>query len=236
MTGSLNASSLGLTGTPPPVFGITFSPDSIGVSVTGAALNIGGQSLGGDFDFLKDNTGIHLDSSNMTGDFGGGLVTVSNGSANLNVSTAGAITGSFTATVEAGSNFTAGGVGFSGTVSVTVSSTGITASGTNDLLTIAGNQLLTNFTFSKDAGGVSLGVSNLNLSLGNNAITITNAAGTLQVTASGITGSASGTVATNLPGITLAGSLAVAFGGGSISISGTGDTLTVGRTDDLRRF
>jgi hypothetical protein len=225
VTGSLVSSAIGLTAT---TFGVMFSPTSIGVSATGAVLTIAGQTLGGTFDFIKDNTGIHLSSSNMTADFGGGLVTVSNGSADLNVSTAGAVTGSFTATVEVGSNFTASGVGFGGTVSVTVSSTGITASGTNDLLTIAGNQLLTNFTFSKDAGGVSLGVTDLNLSLGNNAITITNASGTLQVTASGITGSASGTVATNLPGITLSGDLAVTFGGGTISVTGTSDTLTAG--------
>ncbi|HEY1684279.1 MAG TPA: hypothetical protein VGG19_05925, partial [Tepidisphaeraceae bacterium] len=226
VTGSLASSSLNFSGS--TAFGIMFSPSSIGISVTGAALNIGGQSLGGDFDFVKDTSGIHLTSSNMTADLGGGLVSVTNGSANLNVSTAGVITGSFTATVQAGTNFTASGVGFSGTVTVTVAAGSISASGTNDTLTIAGNKLITNFSFSKDATGIQMGVSNLSLSLANNAVSISQASGTLQVTSTGITGSASGTIATNLSSVTLGGDLAITFGGGSISITGTNDTLTAG--------
>ena len=133
-SGTVNSSIANLTGS----FGVAFAPGLIQLSGTADRLTYGDQSLAGSFTFTKNSTGTTLTSSNLTASLGGGLVAVTNGSGTLAVSAAGAITGSFSGTVSAGTAMTSGGAGFSGTVAVSVGSGTVTASGINDTLTIAG--------------------------------------------------------------------------------------------------
>lgn len=220
VNGTIGQSLAGLTA---DSFGIGFAPGVIQISATNAALNIGGQTLSGDFNFRQDNTGLRLTSSNITAKLGGGLVKVAGGAANLAISN-GNVTGGFSGNVSVDSGMTGGVVGFAGLVTVQVAPGSITASGTGDTLTVAGYQLTTDFTFAKDASGLKLTISHLNFSLGG-ALTISEAGGTLLVTSGGVTGSAFGTVSSNIAGVTIFGSLGVAFAPGTLSISGTNNYL-----------
>ena len=221
ITGTLADSIAGLTATS---FGINFAPGLLDVSAAGAALNIGGQSVGGDFEFTKNASGIQLTSSDLTASLGGGLVTVNNGSGTLSVTPAGVVSGTFSGVVAAGS---ASNLSLGGNVSVAVTPGSITASGTSDTLVVGGYTLTTNFNFSDDAQGLHLSVDHLNFSLGS-ALSIANATGSLLVTSAGVSGTAAGAVSTNFTGVSISGNLGVTFGGGSVSVSGTNDLLTAG--------
>lgn len=224
LTGSV-AGTIGqsITGLTADSFGVSFSPGSLQIEATNAVLLIGGQSIGGTFDFRQDSTGLHLNSSNISASLGNGLVKVAGGAASLTVSN-GNVSGSFSGNVSVDSGMTAGAVGFSGVVSVAVAPGSITASGTNDTLTVAGYQLTTSFSFSKVGSDLDLTISNLNFSLGG-ALTISNASGVLDVTSAGVTGNAAGTVSSNISGVSIMGVLGVSFAPGTISISGTNDSL-----------
>ncbi len=203
---------------------VSFAPGSIEISGTNDSLSYADQSLSGSFVFTQNSTGLHLSSSNMTASLGGGLVMVTNGSATLAVSTAGAISGSFTGTVSAGTALSSSGTGFAGTVSVTVGNGVITASGTNDTLTVAGQSFTASFSFYENAGGLELQVNGLNFAMGS-VLSVSGAGGILTVTNSGVTGSTAGTVTSALAGFS--GSLGVSFGGGNVTVSGTNDSLTI---------
>ena len=218
VSGTVSQSLAGLSGT----FGVQFAPGVLEISATGASLTLGGQTLSGDFDFVQNSMGLHLSSTNFSADLGGGLVTISNGTGNLTVSN-GHVMGGFSGQVSAGGSMT-GGVGFAGTVSVTVSPGGISATGTGDVLTIGSYSLATDFTFVKDTNGLELTIDNLNFSLGS-AISITNAAGMLSVTSSGVSGYAAGTVSSSFSGVSIMGQLGVTFGSGTVTVSGKNDSI-----------
>jgi hypothetical protein len=222
ISGSVSSSIAGFSANS---LGVTFAPGSLEVIASGATLNVGGQSLSGDFDFTDGSSGFQLTSSDLAASLGGGLVTVNNGSGVLSVSSSGVISGNFSGMVAAGSSET--GAGFSGLVSVAVQPGSITASGTGDTLTVGGYQLSTNFTFSDTGGALDVGVNQLNFSLGS-ALSITNASGTLAVTSAGVSGTAAGTISTSFTGVSITGNLGVTFGGGSVSIAGTNDHLIAG--------
>ncbi len=223
LSGTLGTAFAGLTAN---AFGIGFGPGTLAVVASGAALAFGGQRISGDFNFVSDANGVHLTSSNLSADLGGGLVTVAGAAASLNVAQ-GQVTGSFTGNVAAGGSVTGGAVGFAGLVSVNVTPGALTASGTGDTLTFGGYQLAADFSFAKDASGLELSVSHLNFALGS-ALSIGNASGTLLVTAAGVSGSAAGTISSNLGSLSISGALAIAFGNGALSIAGTGDQLAAG--------
>src|SRR5258706_390580 len=92
-----------------------------------------------------------------------------------------------------------GGGGMTGQVSVTVTTGGISVSGTGDVLTVGSYSLSTDFTFTKDANGLELTIANLNFSLGS-AISISNASGMLLVTSAGVSGFAAGTISSSFSG------------------------------------
>ncbi|MDB5289465.1 MAG: hypothetical protein JWL69_706, partial [Phycisphaerales bacterium] len=207
---------------------VAFAPGSLQLSGTNDKLTAGDEVISGDFTFTSDNTGIHLTSSNLGASLGGGLVKVSNGSANLSLAN-GLLSGSFTGTLSVGSSVT--GVSFSGPVAVTLalgSFSIATPQGQSDTLIVAGQNLSAGFSFTEDQSGLELAVTNLNFSLGGGALSITNAGGMLHVTSTGVTGSATGTIASNFPGFSLSGTLSIVFAPGSIQVTGTGDTLTAG--------
>ncbi len=222
ITGTISNSIAGLTAS---AFGVTFAPGVLEVVATGAALSVGGQSISGNFNFLNQNNVIQLTGSNLGASLGGGLVTVSNGSGSLSVSNTGTVSGNFIGTVAAGSSET--GAGFSGIVTVNMQPGSITASGFGDVLSVGGYQLSTNFNFSDTAGSLNLGVDHLNFSLGS-ALSITNASGTLVVSGAGVTGNAAGTIGASFSNVSITGGLGVAFGNGTVSISGTNDQLVAG--------
>jgi hypothetical protein len=154
-------------------------------------------------------------------------VTVAGGSADLRVAN-GAVTGDFGGNVAVGGAVTGGAFGLAGLVTVSVRPGSITAAGTNDTLTIAGYQLTTDFTFARDATGLLLTLDNLNFALGD-ALAITGASGALRVTATGLSGSAAGTVSSNLGGaVSLQGTLGVAFDGSTVSVRGVNNKLVAG--------
>ena len=205
--------------------GVTFAPGQLEVVASGAALNIAGQTVSGDFNFTDGTSGFKLTSNDLSASFGGGLVTVNNGSGVLSVSNANAISGSFSGNIAAGSGET--GAGFSGLVGVNVQPSSISAYGTSDTLSVGGYQLSTNFSVSDTAGLLTVGVDHLNFSLGS-ALSIANAAGSLTVTSAGVSGNAAGTISTNFSGVSITGNLGVAFSGSSVSIGGTNDQLLAG--------
>ena len=217
IAGTLNQSLAGLTA---DSVGVTFAPGSLAVSATHAALNVGGQSLTGDLRFTRDATGTRLRSDNLSATLGGGLVTVAGGTADLAIAS-GVVTGSFAGTVSAGT----AGVGLTGAVAVTVGNGAITVTGTGDTLTVGPTRLTTDLRLFKDAAGLELHVANLSYSLGT-ALSVTSAAGDLLVTTAGVTGQANGTVATHFTGVTIGGQLGVGFAPGTLTVRGTGDTLT----------
>ena len=174
--------------------GLSFSPGVIEITGTSDSLSYGDQSISGSFSFTKDSTGLHLSSSNLSASLGGGLVTVNNGTASLNVDqTSGVITGSFSGDIATGGALTSAGVSFSGQLSVAVGGGSIQASGNNDSLTVLGQTFTTNFKFFEDASGLELNVSGLSFSLGG-LLSVAGASGTLLVNSSGVSGSTAGSV------------------------------------------
>ena len=123
-------------------------------------------------------------------------------------------------------------VSFSGPISVTVAGDGnhrghVPAGNGPDTasLAIAGQTVSAGFNFAQDANGLELTLSNMSVSLGG-VVSLTNGGGMLLVNASGVSGSASGTLASSFPGFSFTGGLSAMFSPGSIQLSGTGDTLT----------
>jgi len=230
VSGSLSASvTANITGlSAGGTFSVVFSPGNLQVTVTGATITVGGQSIAGSFDFVQDSTGLHVTATDFSASLGGGLVMVTAGSGTLNVAS-GQVTGTFTGTVSAGSAET--GASFAGPITVSVTPTSISAgtpAGQVDTLTIAGQQVTGALSFSWNGTTLSASISGLNFSLGT-AISITGASGSLQVSPSGVSGSASsGMVSANFSGFTFTGGLSVAFAPGTISVSGTNDSLTAG--------
>ncbi|MDB5289858.1 MAG: hypothetical protein JWL69_1099, partial [Phycisphaerales bacterium] len=200
------------------------APDLIELTGTGNQLSFANQSVSGDFTFVKYGTAIHLAAANFSASLGGGLVAINNGNGSLNVDgTTGAITGSFAGSLTLGS---AAAVSFSGPISVSVTSTVIEATGTGDSITVAGQTISgVGFHFFKDASGLELTVSGINLAYAG-VLAVNNAGGTLLVSPTGVSGSAAGTLSSTILG--LSGNLSVAFGPGSLQISGTADKLAIG--------
>ncbi len=165
-------------------------------------------------------------SSNFSASLGGGLITVNNGAATLNIDPAsGAISGSFTGTIAMGAALARAGVGFSGQLAVSIVNGAIQASGNNDTLTLLGQTFTASFAFLEDSHGFELNIAGLGFSLGG-VLSVAGASGTLSVNSAGISGSTTGSVSSTLAG--LGGTLGVAFVPGKLLVSGTADTLAFG--------
>ena len=153
-SGTLNSSFPGFSFS--GALSATFSPGAIQLSGTGDMLTAADQTISGDFNFISDNTGLHLTASNFNANFGSGLVQVLDASGSLDI-VSGALTGGFTGTISVGSSLT--GVSFAGAITVNVSSSGITASTPNgqlDTLTVLGQSISAAFNFSKMPAALNL--------------------------------------------------------------------------------
>ncbi|MDB5294675.1 MAG: hypothetical protein JWO31_658, partial [Phycisphaerales bacterium] len=211
----------------------TFAPGLLKLSGTDNRLTAGDQSIGGDFDFVSDATGLHLSAANLTASIGGGLVTVSDGTGQLDVA-GGTVTGGFAGEVAAGNGV--GGVGFSGAIGVEVGVGSITArtlAGHTNTLTLPGQSLAATFFFHRDVDGLLLDVGGVNLSFGNGTVAVRDAGGSLLVTKAGVTGSLSGGLSANVPGVTFnSTNFAVSFASGAnggpatVEVAGTGVSLS----------
>ena len=71
---------------------------------------------------------------------------------------------------------------------------------TGGAIGVLGQTLSGNFSFSDAAGTVVVAASDVSLSLGGGALSITNGAGVVQITSAGVAASVSGTLAASLPG------------------------------------
>ncbi len=150
-----------------------------------------------------------------TGDFmltrggGGGM----SGSASGNISIAGA-----SADVQFGGNY-----------SVAVGGGAVKVTGTGDTLTLFGQTLSGNFSFTQAPGAVSLHVNSLNLSLGSGLVMVTGGAADLAITNGAVSGSASGTLSVGggESGVGFGGTVMAVFGAGGVSVTGTGIEIDI---------
>ena len=217
---------------------VDFGGGSYAISATGVSLTVGNQSISGDMTITVNGSTLDLTATDLTASLGGGLVTIGPPPAGsmvpadtLTISSGGQFSGSFSGEVTAGS---ATGVGFSGLVSVTVDTTnGISASGTNDVLTVAGQSITASFSFAESGGNLQLTVSGAAFSLGS-VLSVNSASGTLNISSSGVSGSASGTVNSQIAN--LSGTFGLSFSPGVFAFTGTGDHLSYGDQIDLGRL
>ena len=111
----------------------------------------------------------------------------------------------------------------------------VTATGLR--IEILGSAITGDFSFTKQGEGLLLTATHVELALqdpseGNGArgpplIALHEGTGTLNITAAGITGSVAGTVAANLPGVTLGGTFGLTVDASGFSITGTGVSLDI---------
>ena len=208
---------------------VTFGAGTMSLSGTSDTLTVGDQSISGSFSISQTGSGagstVSVSASGVNASLGGGLVKVTGGSLTATVGS-GSFSASVSGTVTAGTGVS--GVTFSGPLTVSVSSTAISASGTGDSLTVAGQTFTAGFSFSEDANGLELGISGVSMSLAGGALAISNASGNLLVLAdkSGVSGSVSASFTSNVANFS--GTLAVTFGGGTVTLDATGVTLAVG--------
>ncbi len=242
------------------------------LTATGASIAIGGQSLTGAALTLSRTTtnGVTVTTLGVSGAallIGDGTTTflsLDTISGSLTVSSAG-VSGSLSAHLvsSALTNLTAN------TISVAVNTTSSAVGGlpagpylrgelTGATLTVGGQSLSGDFGFQRtvDTTGATVvvaAVNNLTVALGGGVATLSQGIGAVVISGGKLAGFASGTLALNLPGVVLAGALAVQVNqtsgavndtftlggqpivinvpsggaGGYISVAGTGVTLTV---------
>ena len=102
---------------------------------------------------------------------------------------------------------------------------------------LLGSAITGDFTFTKQGDGLLLTATHVEMALqdpsenpnarGPPLIALHEGTGTLNVTASGITGSVAGTVAATLPGVTLGGIFGLDVGANGFRVTGTGATLDI---------
>ena len=111
----------------------------------------------------------------------------------------------------------------------------VTATGLR--IEVLGSAITGDFSFTKQGDGLLLTATHVELALQDPAegasargpplIALHEGTGTLNITAAGITGSVAGTVAANLPGVTLGGTFGLTVGATGFKITGTGTSLDI---------
>ena len=209
-------------------FSIAFDPTMLAISGTRVNLTAYGQTISGSFTFSDANNTLSLDIENLSLSIGG-IVNVTNGSGDF-VLTTGA-NGGMTGTASGNVSITGLGnsVQFGGTYSVSVGNGTTSVSGTGDSLTIFGQKLIGNFSFTKTATSAELHINSLNLSLGGGVVQVTGGAADLTVDSTGITGSASGTISvgSSETGFTIGGTVTVNFSPTSLTVEDDNATISL---------
>jgi hypothetical protein len=182
-----------------------------------AGITVNGQRLGGNF-AIQRSSPVRLKIENVGFDLGGGLVSLSNGSADLAISPAG-IAGTVSGTV----GLNVPGVSFSGQLVLAIDTTDplnrfIRVEGNGVELVVAGQRLAGDFKIVNQGGNTRVTVANGLIDLGGGVVVASGIAGSFDFTAAG-------TVAD-----LLVGNLAVTAG--DVSVSGSFrlfiDTTVVG--------
>src|SRR5439155_4369707 len=203
------------------------------VEATGAALNVAGQSLTGDFAFdtaTDENaaTVIRGAASNVSFAIGAGaspIVSLTEGAGAFIVTasgTAGKVSGSVTVNIP--------GVSVVGAITVQVNQTSqvinqvLRVGGSERVLSlpagpyvrvagkglgieILGQTLTGDVSFTKSASGAQLTVDNAALSLADGLVRFTGASASFTITSAGIAGTFSGSVVVDVPGVAVTGAL-----------------------------
>jgi hypothetical protein len=188
------------------------------VSGTGATLSLLGQTLSGDFSVERRTAtdgavSTHLVASNVSLSIGSGatpFLVLDQGQGDLVVSSAG-IAGSLAAHVGVNN---VPRFALTASVAIALDTAGaspyLRVDATGVSLAVLGQTLSGDFSFAQNGGTVTVTAANLALSLvagGRTVIALTNGSGNLALTAAGIAGSISGTVALDVPGVAFGGSL-----------------------------
>ena len=151
------------------------------VSGTGVVLSVLGQTLTGNFGFESSNGTVQLTASNVTMSLGDGTtnyLSLTNGQGSFTVNS-GANAGVFgtlsgtvgvnvpgIASLSANMSLQLNTTGVSQTVNTVALVPGVAISGNNITLTILGQSISGNFSFSDSAGVISLSITNLSMFLG----------------------------------------------------------------------
>ena len=150
------------------------------VSGTGVVLSVLGQTLTGNFGFEDSNGTVQLSASNVSLSLGDGTtnyLSLTNGTGHFTVTsgTAGGLSGSLSATVAVN---VPGVTSLSANMSLTLDTTKgqnsfVDIAATGISLTILGQKISGNFTFSDTAGVIGVAITNLNMFLGSAGATTT---------------------------------------------------------------
>ena len=278
---SVNALTIAVNTTSTAAQGVPAGP-FFGIEAAGATLTVAGQTVTGDFGVevstASGATVVIATVANATASLGGGIMVLSGGSGALLVSGSG-VAASFTGTLavnvpgvsvsgtlsiqvnstsaDVNTTFALGATSFTLTLpgapaGSTTEAPYVQVSGTGLTLSVAGQTLTGDFTFTSGSGAVTITLANVSLGLGNettNFVNVSNGAGSLTLAGSssstanhgGIYGEFGASVATDVPGVAFSSTLQVEFnttgasqtvGGnplaaGSVEITGTGVSLTV---------
>ena len=230
------------------------------VEASGATITIGSQSLTADLVFTRGldaagNTEARVAVAHAALSLGGAIV-VSDGTGGLILTSSGIaaqLSGSVSVTVPA--------VQLSGTLQVQLNTTGapvndtvhlgsgdvpvvvpagtgayVQVVGTGVVLTVGGQQLTGDVTFTSTGTSVTVALANASLNLGGGLATLTGATASLTAGSAGLYGSFTGTLALAIPGVTASGTVSVQVNttsaaqgtipAGAVRIGGT--NLTVG--------
>jgi len=176
---------------------VTFATDSQGnrtVTITGTndTVSVFGQTLTGNFTVSDNGNGsVSVQITALSLSLGNGLVTVTNGTANLTVASGPNITGTASGTLGVGGPISSF-LTFTGSVSVTISATGLSVTGTSIQVGLpAFGQTLTaqSISFSRDSTTGALDASVTNLAVQGTSVLVS---GTLVVSPQGLSGSVTG--------------------------------------------
>ena len=271
---SVNALTIAVNTTPTAAQSIPAGP-FFGIEAQGATLTVAGQTVTGNFGVEVSTAAgspvVIAAVSNATASLGGGIAVLTGGSGALVVSGSGvaaSFTGTFainvpgvsiTGTLAIQVNSTSATVNTTFTVGAngtTINLPGTPAgsstaapyvqvSGTGLTLSVGGQTLAGDFTFTSGSGAVTITLANVSLGLGNgntNFVNVSNGAGSLTLIAGGVYGEFGASVAIDVPGVAFSGTLQVEFNttgapqpvgtnpslpSGTVEISGTGVQLTV---------
>ncbi len=208
---------------------------------TAVTFTLLGQSIQGNFDFehgtdASNHSIVNVTASDVSIELGDGtnnIVSLTGGQGSLVINAQG-----FAGSLSGFLSIQASGFSFAGSFSLALDQNSVASSsyleitGTGVTLSAAGQTLQGDVTFEQTISGngqrlVSVAIANASLTLGGTTpeVTIANGQGDLLLTSTGLFGTISGTVTTNIPGVALSGTLQVEI---NTTTSAVQQSFTVG--------
>ncbi|MDQ7993914.1 MAG: hypothetical protein REI45_14680, partial [Propionicimonas sp.] len=213
---------------------------TLGFAGTGIVATVLGQSLSGSFAFASSPTGLTIEVQQATLSFGGGVVGLRDGRAQLVLPTGGQLSGSVTGTVAV----TLPGVALQGTVTAELDAAAaapaptLRIGGSGLRLLVAGVTLaVASLWFSQDAAGtIRLAVDDAALGLGPTGqpyLAVSGGDAVLVVTAAGVSGTLAAQALVRVPGLVetpspVAVGIALDTAAGQLAVTVTGLVLQFG--------